>query len=147
MKVKLARPFVIETRSHYIERAVRQCSNLPRNLLQTLCSICAPENGACGTMQKCTKQHYRLQLLSVTFGTGAMVEREWTSVNCELRHVITRLGVHGFHHLLCRDETFHDPTDSCVCNLCERQCEKYHIERCRKRTKSICEYAKQGCKT
>ena len=31
--------------------------------------------------------------------------------------------------------------------VCERQCERYHIERCTKRTKSICEYAKQGRKT
>ena len=54
---------------------------------------------------------------------------------------------YGFHRLLCRDETFHDPTDSCVCDLCERQCERYNIERCTKRTKSICEYATQGRKT
>lgn len=76
------------------------------------------------------------------YATGAMIDREWTKENFELRHVITRLAVHGFHHLICKTRTYHDPSDSCVCTLCSKKCERYHIELCAKRTKSISEYAK-----
>ncbi|KAJ4444686.1 hypothetical protein ANN_06483 [Periplaneta americana] len=77
------------------------------------------------------------------YATGAMIDREWTKENSELRHVITRLAVHGFHHLICKTRTYHDPSDSCVCTLCSKKCERYHIELCAKRTKSISESAKQ----
>ncbi|KAJ4443574.1 hypothetical protein ANN_05248 [Periplaneta americana] len=76
------------------------------------------------------------------YATGAMIDREWTKENFELRHVITRMAVHGFHHLICKTRTYHDPSDSCVCTLCSMKCERYHIELCAKRTKSISEYAK-----
>ena len=76
------------------------------------------------------------------YGTGAMIDREWTKENFELRHVLTRLAVHGFHHRICKTTAYHEPEDSCVCSLCENKCERYHIELCTKRTKSISEYAK-----
>lgn len=76
------------------------------------------------------------------YGTGAMIDRQWTKENCELRHVITRLAVHGFHHRICKTTAYHEPNDLCECSLCGKKCERYHIELCSKRTKSISEYAK-----
>ena len=75
------------------------------------------------------------------YGTGAMTDRTWTTSNFELRHVVTRLSIHGFHHLLCTNKTHHDPTPACVCELCSKVCERYHIELCTKRLRSIRDYA------
>lgn len=76
------------------------------------------------------------------YSTGAMVDRAWTKENFEMRHVITRLAVHGFHHLICKNTKFHDPNTDCRCMLCDKKCDRYHIELCTKRSKTICEYAK-----
>lgn len=75
------------------------------------------------------------------YGTEAMINRTWTAPNFKLRHVVTRLSTHGFHHLICRNKNFHDPNIACVCELCNKGCERYHIEQCPKRIKSISEYA------
>ena len=72
------------------------------------------------------------------YGTGAMIDRQWTKENCELRHVITRLAV----HCICKTTAYHEPNDLCECSLCGNKCERYHIELCSKRTKSISEYPK-----
>ena len=61
------------------------------------------------------------------YGTGAMIDRQWTRENCELRHVITRLAVHGFHHRICKTTAYHEPNDLCECSLCGNKCERYHI--------------------
>ncbi|PSN45102.1 Anoctamin-7 [Blattella germanica] len=50
----------------------------------------------------------------VEYGTGTMIDREWTKENFELRHVLTRLAVHGFHHRICKTTAYHEPEDSCV---------------------------------
>ena len=73
--------------------------------------------------------------------TGAMIERNWTTANFEMRHSLTRLTVHGFLHVICNNPSFHEPSDSCKCTLCDQLCERYHLERCRKRTRSIKDYA------
>ena len=43
--------------------------------------------------------------------TGAMMDKNWMGPNQELRHVITRLAVHGFHHKVCKNERFHTPKE------------------------------------
>ena len=78
------------------------------------------------------------------YGTGAMIDRNWTTANFEMRHLLTRLAVHGFHHVICNNPSFHEPSDSCKYTLCDQLCERYHLERCKKRTRSIKDYASQG---
>lgn len=77
------------------------------------------------------------------YGTGAMIDRTWTATSFDIRHVVTRLAVHGFHHKICNNSVFHEPNERCKCKLCGRTCERYHIEICNKRELSISEYAKQ----
>lgn len=77
------------------------------------------------------------------YGTTAMTDRNWTKENQEQRHTITRLAVHGFHHKICRNKTYHTPNADCVCELCGQRCKQYHITECRERTKSISEYSKE----
>lgn len=79
------------------------------------------------------------------FGTGAMIDRTWTAANFEMRHVLTRMAVHGFHHMICNNTVFHEPSETCVCKLCEQRCERYHLELCNKRELSISEYANKQC--
>ena len=52
-------------------------------------------------------------------GTGAVIDRTWTAVNFE-----TRLTVHGFHHAICNNPTFHASSDSCKCTFCDQLCER-----------------------
>ena len=67
------------------------------------------------------------------YATDAMLYRDWTRAGYDLRHIVTRMAVHGFHHLLCKTETYHQPTDQCVCMLRERACDRYHVLVCVKR--------------
>ena len=46
--------------------------------------------------------------------------------------------------LQCNNPSFHEPSDSCKRTLCDQLCERYHLERCKKRTRSIKDYASQG---
>jgi hypothetical protein len=43
------------------------------------------------------------------FTTEAMLNRDWTKPNYELRHVTTRMAIHGFHHKICSTKQFHSP--------------------------------------
>lgn len=77
------------------------------------------------------------------YSTDAMIFRQWTGANKEYRSAVTRLAVHGYHHLLCKNSHFHEPSTDCICSLCNKSCERYHFDRCKKRTKSLMEYSKE----
>ena len=49
------------------------------------------------------------------YATDVMLYRNWTRAGYDLRHIMTRMAVHGFHHLLCKTEKYHQPTDKCMC--------------------------------
>ncbi|KAJ4438749.1 hypothetical protein ANN_14700 [Periplaneta americana] len=44
--------------------------------------------------------------------TEAMINRTWTDTNQKLRHSVTSLAVHGYHHKICRIQSFHEPDDN-----------------------------------
>mgnify|MGYP000250499100 CR=1 FL=1 len=88
------------------------------------------------------RQNKRKDIWPEFYTTNAMNTRTWMGTNQHLRHIITGLAVHGYHHKLCKKKTFHDPSNDCVCELCDNQCDRYHITNCSKRTKSINEYVK-----
>jgi hypothetical protein len=77
------------------------------------------------------------------YATGAMIDRAWMAPNFELRHVLTRLAVHGFHHTMCKVKSYHVPVIECVCEQCEERCERYHIEVCKNSKRSLSSYAKE----
>ena len=72
----------------------------------------------------------------------AMLDRKWEQENQELRHLFTRLAIHGFHHKICNSATYHIPSENCVCRLCGNRCDRYHIAKCMKRVKSLKDYGK-----
>ncbi|KAJ4427329.1 hypothetical protein ANN_24949 [Periplaneta americana] len=51
------------------------------------------------------------------YTTEAMINRTWTDTNQKLRHFVTSLAVHGYHHKICRIQCFHEPDDNCVCPM------------------------------
>ena len=51
------------------------------------------------------------------FTTEVMTNRKWTETNYQLRHVINRIAVHGFHFKFCGEARFHEPSDECRCKL------------------------------
>ena len=77
------------------------------------------------------------------YSTEAMIDRGWERENQDLRHLFTRLSVHGFHHKLCDNKRYHDPDEKCACRLCVKVCDRYHITRCEKRVRSLSDYAKE----
>ena len=46
--------------------------------------------------------------------TDAMVNREWTQEEYELRHIMTRFAIHGFHHRICARKTFYQANQECI---------------------------------
>jgi len=61
------------------------------------------------------------------FVSPAMTSEGWKQAN---RHIVTRFAVHGFHHLLCTNVNFHDPSHNCICKYCGLSCPKYHASSC-----------------
>lgn len=64
------------------------------------------------------------------FSTGAMNDETWKGPHRTNRHVIVRYAVHGFHHVLCANQSYHEPNENCVCVRCEGQCGRYHAGTC-----------------
>ncbi|KAJ4449792.1 hypothetical protein ANN_01196 [Periplaneta americana] len=74
--------------------------------------------------------------------TDAMTTRDWANTNYELRHIVTRYAVHGFHHKICTTKRYHEPNDECVCELCQKPCGRYHVENCRESKTSLTNFCK-----
>lgn len=55
----------------------------------------------------------------------------WKSALQKNRYHITGFTVHGFHHLWCRQKTFHKISDTCFCTFCLQICgDKLHALSC-----------------
>jgi hypothetical protein len=77
------------------------------------------------------------------YATDAMTTNSWKNSNQELRHVITRLAVHGFHSRVCSNEKFHEPNRECV-SYVVNSVNTYHLQACTRRAKSMFNHAKDG---
>ena len=74
------------------------------------------------------------------YTTDAMTNDDWKEADYELRHIVTRFAVHGFHFKICRTGNFHEPRADCVCSLCENECGKYHVLDCKNRIDSLTKF-------
>lgn len=74
------------------------------------------------------------------YTTDAMMDRRWAEAEFTMRHIVTRLAVHGFHHHVCVKKVFHEPTTECVCEECGGKCSRYHILECKNRQHSLSHY-------
>ena len=82
-------------------------------------------------------QEKKNNICSEFYATEAMCSREWTQPNYEMRHILTRYSVHGFHHKVCSMKIFHEPNHECKFTLCNGPCERYHVEKCTYRHLSL----------
>ncbi|PNF13826.1 hypothetical protein B7P43_G12433 [Cryptotermes secundus] len=89
------------------------------------------------------RKQKREEIWEEFYSTDAMTDRTWTGPNRKLRHTITRLATHGFHHKICKNERFHEANDACVCKHCDKKCSRYHITICKNLTTSITEYSRE----
>ena len=64
----------------------------------------------------CSTRGKEKEIWSGFYCTGTMIDRHWTGHNQELRHVVTPLAVHGFHHKVCSNNCFHVSNVYCVCS-------------------------------
>ena len=60
-------------------------------------------------------QEKRNEIWEEFYATTAMIDREWEKGGYELRHVVTRYAVHGFHYKACSNKKFHQPNEQCEC--------------------------------
>ncbi|PSN37556.1 hypothetical protein C0J52_12543 [Blattella germanica] len=77
-------------------------------------------------------QEKRNNICSEFYTTEAMCSREWTQPNYEMRHILTRYSVHGFHHKVC---SMIKPRMQV--QAVQRSCERYHVEKCTERHLSL----------
>ena len=82
----------------------------------------------------------RDEVWSDFYGTDAMASRDWMQCNYELRHVMTRFAVHGFHHQICVIARYHQPGPGCECKRCGKVCERYHVMTCGQREESLTKF-------
>ena len=64
------------------------------------------------------------------FSSPAMTDNAWKNLDRANRHVVVKFATHGYHHVVCRTELFHDPNETCICKYCEEPCDLYHAQDC-----------------
>ena len=55
-----------------------------------------------------------------------MQTREWMQAECEVRHIVPRFAIHGFHHHICITKAYHEDCDESKCEIHRKKCEKCH---------------------
>lgn len=90
------------------------------------------------------RKEKRSEIWPEFYGTEALIFRErWQQPNYDMRHVITRYAVHGFHWKICVKVHYHDPDLTCVCKLCGGRAVIYHLERCPGRRAPLRHFAEE----
>ncbi|PSN38223.1 hypothetical protein C0J52_22208 [Blattella germanica] len=84
-----------------------------------------------------TRKQKEKQIEEEFYSSDAMVNREWTRSNQPQRRAIIGLATHGFHHKMCKNNKYHQPSDICECKICEQKCERYHFKQCKRWTGSL----------
>jgi hypothetical protein len=78
------------------------------------------------------------------YSTEAVINREWTKLNYDLRHVVTLMAVQGFHHKIFQMKGYHSPNENCRCKVCDSDFMRYHMIDCKPRTKSLSFHADEN---
>jgi hypothetical protein len=63
--------------------------------------------------------------------TPAMTDQTWMAPLARNRSAVCRHAIHGFHHVFCATDGFHEPENECVCFRCGDPCPRYHSSVCR----------------
>ncbi|KAJ4434486.1 hypothetical protein ANN_23048 [Periplaneta americana] len=110
-------------KAKYLKRALGLPQNARSRLVYELsretfliedlrCEIMLPANDAYKRLLKDLHEK-KTSIPEEFYTTCAMQDRTWTEANHEMRHVTTRLAIHGFHHKVCGNKTYQEPNDKC----------------------------------
>jgi hypothetical protein len=82
------------------------------------------------------REERNVNFVAENFTEGpAFTTTAWKNAYFTTRHILTRATAHGFHHLLCQAEFYHNPLPSCICKYCiSPASNRNHILLCRYRT-------------
>lgn len=141
-----------KVKARYLKRALGVAKTAPSRLVYELAresfyiedlriKLLLPSTDQANKLIEIRKKK-REEITEDFYTTDAMVDRRWTKENQDLRNVLTRLAIHGFHFKICENRKFHEPNNECICVLCKKHCEKYHLSFCGKRVRSIVDYSK-----
>lgn len=142
-----------KVKAYFMKRAMGVSKTSPSRLVYVLmkeslfiddirAKYLLPSTGPSQKLQE-LREMKRKEIEEDFYNSSAICDRSWTKECQDQRHVITRLAVHGFHHKICRNTTYHKPNNDCICSLCEQKCSTYHITVCPKREKTISEYSRE----
>jgi hypothetical protein len=85
----------------------------------------------------------KLNICDEFYETETMNNLKWKNALFADRHVFTRFACHGFHHLFCKNQSFHfEAENKCICKFCGLMCRQYHIMTCSEKKMSLREAAK-----
>ena len=87
------------------------------------------------------RRHKSRNMYHGLLNSPAMANNEWKEANYLLRHLYTRVAVHGLHHRICATKGFHSPNKRCQWTLSGGLCNTYHIIECKKGTLALSQYA------
>jgi hypothetical protein len=78
------------------------------------------------------------------YQTPAFLNQSWKKPHFNKRHTFTRYSMHGFHHLICVTERYHEFNQlACKCKLCNENMNSiYHFQTCTRHPR-LAEYAGQ----
>jgi hypothetical protein len=86
---------------------------------------------ATAATQQCSKQTNNTEMeegerIWCDFYTKeSTMNRDWTKPNYNLRHTVSYLAVHGFHHKTYVLNSYYLPDENCQCELRDLECERY----------------------
>jgi len=85
----------------------------------------------------------KLNICDEFYETETMENFAWKNALFTDRHVFTRFACHGYHHLFCKNQSFHfEAENECLCNFCGQLCKQYHILTCSEKKISLREAAR-----
>ena len=59
--------------------------------------------------------------------TPALSNGEWKKPERSNGGILTRFSRHGYHHVICKTQTYNEPDQSqCICKLSAQECDRYH---------------------
>jgi hypothetical protein len=61
-----------------------------------------------------SRQMKREEIRQDFYATEAMITDSWKKENQEIRHLVTRMAVHGFHTRVCVNKKYHIPDSTCL---------------------------------
>ena len=61
---------------------------------------------------------------------GVFKTTNWRKALVKNRHVHTRLAIHGFHHLICVRQKYHDCGEKCDCKKCNSPPDQCNEPKC-----------------